>query len=226
MKSFVRVAIVSAALALWPAVSSAQLIGNGFVYDSFPFGNPAACCSGTVYQQVYKSSLFTGGNLQSIKFFLYPVFGPSQLVSATFDLYVSTTTAAVNGLSTSNFDANRGANNTLFGTYALSGNAPSVLTFTGAAFTYDPMQGNLLLDFRLSNVGALQSNSAYFKADNGTAAGAFSRATNFGFGFDNWGLQTQFAFSQTTTVPEPTTFALVAAGIGLMAGYNRRKRTS
>jgi len=180
-----------------------------------------------VYQQVYKSSLFTGGNLQSIKFFRDTDAG--TLFSATFNLYVSTTTAAVNGLSTSNFDANRGANNTLFGTYALSGSAPSVLTFTGAAFNYDPMQGNLLLDFRLSNVGALPTPPASFKSNFRDAAGAFSRAHNFGTGFEDTGLQTEFVFrptTPTTTVPEPTTFALVAAGIGLMAGYNRRKRAS
>jgi hypothetical protein len=52
----------------------------------------------------------------------------------------------VNSLSNVNFNSNLGANNAAFASMALSGTAPSVLSFTGGPFNYDPSQGNLLLD--------------------------------------------------------------------------------
>ncbi|MEP6779952.1 MAG: PEP-CTERM sorting domain-containing protein [Gemmatimonadaceae bacterium] len=223
MKNRIISVIAAATLAILPSVTQAQLVGTGTGANNFPFGG-----SGTVYQQVYASSNFpSGGNLQSVSFFLDPEAGAgSFLRTGTYSLFVSTTSVAVNALSTSNFDSNRGANNILFGTYVIGANtaSPNVLTFAAQnAFNYVPGAGNLLLDFRISGGGA--STSAFYKADNGDAGGAFSRSHDFGSQFADWGLQTQFNYGPTTTTPEPSTIVLMGAGF-LAVFAARRRRTN
>lgn len=216
-------AVFASAMLVMPAPAHAQLVGTGAAGNSFPFGGPVVG-AGTVYQQIYAASNFSGaGNLLSVSFFEDPQIA-GALRPATVDLYVSTTTIGVNGLSISDFNSNRGANNMLFGTYALSGDAPTTLTFTGTPFFYDPLVGNLLLDFRFSNIGAPPADRASYKANSGDSNGAFSRAHDFGTQFVGWGLQTQFNFGATATVPEPATFALVGAGLLGLVGVRRRVR--
>jgi len=205
--------------ALAPNTGGAQLVGPGVSGNSFPFTGTQGGI-GTIYQQVYAASNFVGaGFLNSVSFF---EVGEVTLRSGTYDLFASTTSTAVNGLSTSNFDGNRGANNVLFASMALSGASPAILTFLGGPFFYDPTAGNLLLDFRISNIGV--SGNGVFKADNGTAGGVYSRAHNFGLAFENYGLQTQFNFTPAVAVvPEPATFALVGVGLLVVMGIGRRR---
>ncbi|MEP6763958.1 MAG: hypothetical protein ABJB66_06590 [Gemmatimonadaceae bacterium] len=137
--------IAAAALAMMPSITEAQLVGTGTGGNFFPFGGPFVGV-GTVYQQVYASSNFSsGGNLQSVSFFLDDFGESSDLRTGTYSLFVSTTSVAVNALSTSNFYSNRGANNILFGTYVIGANttAPNVLTFAAQnAFNYVLGAGN------------------------------------------------------------------------------------
>jgi hypothetical protein len=79
-------------------------------------------------------------------------------------------------LSNTAFDSNRGADNVLFASATLSGAAPSTLTFSGVPFTYNPANGNLLLDTVVSP-GGVDANSGFgagYEA-NTNAPGVFSR---------------------------------------------------
>ena len=92
--------------------------------NAFPFGGSVG--AGTRYQEAYASADFSG---------------PISI----------TITTDINLLSDTDFDANLGVDNTLFQTVALSGPAPAELSFTGGPFFYSPANGNLLLDFTISD---------------------------------------------------------------------------
>jgi hypothetical protein len=108
--------------------------------------------------------------------------------------------------------------------FSLAGVAPIILSFSGFGYFYDPVLGDLLLDIRVSGNGAPPrfDEAAYFRANIGDADGAFSRAHNFGAGFEDSGLQTQF-ISSAVAVPEPGTIVLVTTGLVAIAVRRRRK---
>jgi len=220
MRSNIRTVLSTLALSISvAATANAQLIGTRTGGNIFPFGGVLSDGVNTVYQQVYASSNFGFGPvlISEIDFF---VSAAGLLNMGTFDIFLSTTSAPVNGLNTTDFNANRGTDNTLFGSFALGGVAPATLAFAGPAFFYNPASGNLLVDIRSS---ITSSGHAGFWANNGDAGGVYSRAQNFGDGFAGYGLQTQFV--SVTTSPEPATLLLVASGLaGIAAVCSRRRR--
>jgi hypothetical protein len=176
--------------------------GNAFPFGGAHLGNP-----GTRYQQAYASTDFSGPmSIVGIDFFN----GAGTLASGTYFLYLSTITAGIDTLSDSNFASNLGSDNTLFGTFVLSGAAPGTLSFAGGPFLYNPTSGNLLLDIIVSPGGA-PGNGGY-GARNGTASGIFSRYHDFGVGTTGYGLVTQFDF-----VPETSSLFLAGLGFALLA---------
>lgn len=179
----------------------------------------------TRYQQVYKSSFFSGPTLiTSISFFdsNYP---GAVFETADYAFTLSTSKYAVDHLNTSDLNDNPGADAALFASVHLAGATGSMFTISagtggGAAFIYDPSQGDLLVDIVRSNAVA-GTGSGYLDAYNGDAGGIFSRAHNFDGGFEGYGLKTGFG---TQAVPEPSTFLLGAIGttmVGLI-GWRRR----
>jgi hypothetical protein len=184
---------------------------------------PFGCAFGTIYQQVYNSTLFPGPiAITGITFF--SIQNPGGVIApGTYTISLSTTSKAVNGLDTTTFTNNIGADNQAFFSGTLSGAvAGGQLTFTGPAFSYDPSKGNLLFNLGVSYTPA--GGSVFMDARTLTAAGAFSRATDSGFvGFDNTGLETQFTYQATTPVPEPGAMLFVASGlIGLCFRKGRK----
>ena len=97
----------------------------------------------------YAFYAFTGVTpFNQINFFLSV---PARRDFGTYTIDFSYTPQAVNALSSASPSANIGADETLLGSFTLSGGAaPSTLTFTGNTFTYDPAMGNLLMTINIS----------------------------------------------------------------------------
>ena len=143
MKTFAVFVLVLTVLTSCHADSASDpVIGTNNQSNCIPFSCDAILGLGfSPYQQIYASSAFTGVTpFNQINFFLSV---PGALDFGTYTIDFSYTPQAVNALSSASPSANIGADETLFGSFTLSGGAaPSTLTFTGNTFTYDPAMGN------------------------------------------------------------------------------------
>lgn len=186
------------------------------------------------YQQVYASSLFSAPvSITSVAFST----DVEYLYSADISLRFTTTSSAVGALS-GNLDGNFSVpltpvlSNASFSQTIAAGQEAFGLRFDFAAnpFAFDPASGNLLMDLVIGNQLMTPAEfPAFFGFSTGDgSASAYSRAWNsdiFGQGSDGWGLRTQFSYSQVAAIPEPETYAMLLAGLGLL-GFMARRRSS
>jgi hypothetical protein len=210
-------------------VPNAQAANDGNTSVTTPSG-PAS----VRYMQIHDASQF--GALAGPSFLTQFAWRPDQTAGSsgprfvTLQIYASTTTRSVTGLSTT-FADNLGTNNTLVfnGTLTWStANLPGpgntrqfdILFPLTTPFLYDPAAGNLLLDFHQSADGSsitfdrVSNNPAIQQAD---APGSTTASTAEFFGDSQ---VTQFTF-----VPEPSCLSLLTlAAIG-MANRRRANRT-
>jgi hypothetical protein len=178
---------------------------------------------------VYDADLFPAGPLSITDISFFHTVAPGGSISPnTYIFHLSTTSKAVNGLDTTVLTNNIGGDEALFASLALSGDPGAALTISGAPFTYDPANGNLLLDITTTTPN-LPGFSIFFDARNGNFGSDSSRAHNYGTGFTSFGLVTQFTFTAAAApVPEPASIVLMVTGMLGVSGYTwfRRKRTA
>ena len=216
------VAVMLVPLAGQAYADPVQIGEPGHGENCFPFGcGQHSGADASRYQQVYNSAEFNGTiRIDEIQFFraLGTTMGQGQ-----FSFYLSTTSRRVDGLDTSNLEANVGLDRALFSVVAGGQQVGSVFSITGNPFVYNPRLGNLLLDIVIPGGTSTVENQdvVSFAAYNGGANGLFSRAHNFGLGFAGYGLVTRFVDS-TAPVPEPATLTLL--GVGLIAVAARLRR--
>ncbi len=159
------------------------------------------------YQQVYLGSAVGSQSITSVDFYNNINFSGSTLViGGTYSLYLSTTTAAVDGLS-SNLALNRGPDWTLVGSFLAGTNTNPMITISTNPFNFNAANGNLLLEI----IGTGQANvcngcgNSYMEVD--TSGTVTSRAGEY----------------DTSTVPETGTLLMFGSGIIGIVGVVRRK---
>jgi hypothetical protein len=171
--------------------------GSSEGLNIFPFGGGFG--SSNRYQQAYAAAQFNSSApvlISSISF----LDGRGTFAPSTYTFSLSTISTGIDDLDLTNFDANRGTDNTMLASVNLAGAAPATLRIEGATpFLYDPSRGNLLLDIAISpgGVSAVSLSGAGY-ASRITAYGMMSRYHNFGTGFIGYGLITQFQFAPLT----------------------------
>jgi hypothetical protein len=200
-----------------PAANAATLIiGSSNDLSRYPFGRDPSSASGAfpdfaaggIYQQIYATSAFSGPVIITQIAFASKGQLTSGPGTATYNFNVGLSTTAVgpNGLST-NLAANRGADFTqVFSgplTATITANNQFDLVIDIAPFTYDPAQGNLLLDVTFNSPTQFTGGQAlYYNAGfsastsraanpSGSAGGAFT---------DGFGLETRFTTKRTAQV--------------------------
>jgi hypothetical protein len=218
-----------------PIVASAEVVvgtvndGNA---DPFGFWNNTGA-----YQQVYSASAFSGAiDISSLTFYLYsdPRGGNgSALQPGPYSIYLSTTAAAVKGLS-STLANNIGADETLVYLGSPPGEttvgSQGTYTFSlSTDFLYNPAAGNLLLTVTNQTPGSPISLETYLEADDSgslTSRGLNNNGLNNSQALlDNVGLVTGFNVSP---VPLPAALWLLVSGIcgvGVLARARQRNQS-
>lgn len=199
-----------------PFLSAGTVVGSNDGGNCYPF-SCFASDGGTLYQEVYSSSAFSSPiTITNLTFYQAPGFGGS-MDDAYYTIDLSTTPSNVGD----GYPLTVGADDQVFGTFHVSGNMPTQLTFTGTPFNYNPSNGNLLMQVTVGTVNSTVGYSSFFEAD--YTGSVVSRAWNEGAGpgSGTGALVTGFNVAST---PEPASFGLLACGLGALTAMLRRRK--
>lgn len=197
--------------------SSADVIDVGF---SNNWDCTFACVDRV--QQVYDSSLFSGmTTINEVSFFVADI--PFTWNGSTWQMSLSTSPNTLGSLDPV-FANNVGVDNAVFDTLTPTGSPAvnSLVTFAGS-FTYDPSQGDLLVDIvRTAGVSApvigLYATNSPGLLDRAYAFN--STVTAIGLNQDGYALHTRF---DVTVVPEPSSVALLGSAMIAVATLRRKR---
>lgn len=200
-----------------------------------PFGE--ASYSGHSYQEVYSASAFSGPvQITDIAFGTFSNNGGNPKVTSSVlnvTLSLSSTSASPNTL-VAGYPPNRGADYTqvFSGTqlFTPSYNGSFDLVFAITPFTYNPGNGNLLIEVDVNSIVNVPTNAFsgfLFDPNNSKLGRVFelnggSGATAVG---SDQGLVTQFTVNPgASATPEPSSLTLIGIGAIGILGYAWRQR--
>jgi hypothetical protein len=194
---------------------------NAYPFGNFPAGQYAA---GSQYQQIYSSADFSGPvTITGIAFASASTSTPGTNVY-NFNIGLGTTSSTP-----ANPSSTFASNGTT--TQVFSGPLTAPLTATGnfdltipltTPFSYNPSQGNLLLDVVLNS--NTTGTTTYFVSGNANDVGRVYQASGIGAATaaGDSGLETEFV---VIAVPEPSTSGSIAMGsMLLLASWWKKQR--
>lgn len=218
-KLLLAASIAAAAGCALPAAAS-QTVGSADGGNCYPF----VCNDGGSsinYYQIYSAAAFSGPiTFDTITFFNYAPFGPAEFLSGDYDISFGVTSDPIGSAYPVSM-----ANVASFYVGGLSG--PD-LSISGAAYAYDPGDGNLVMHVLASNQpstpNGAQSNFGYMDADYTVVdvSRAYENSEEV-YGGDG-ALVTRFSSTGGAPVPEPGTWALMLLGFGALGGALRLER--
>lgn len=232
-----RVLFLAGAIICTPASLSAQNFDFGINYaagevalnNSAPFGN----VSDAQYQQVYAASVF-GSDPVRLSEIQFQNLGYNYLPTTFSRLTIGLSTTNKNiGALDLNFAANRGSDLTVLydDTYIIDTTQPisptgfNLIFKLDQIFTYDPADGNLLVDFTITGVnGSGAPALASFQTGLSSRLVSFFPEASSGRA-DNYSLATRFvSVPSVAAVPEPASWAMMLLGFGFVGGALRSAR--
>ena len=170
------------------------------------------------FQEIYSSTAFSGPlTFAAITFFTWSTQPAVSVLAGNYNITFGTTLAPVG----SGYPVGPLSNVVTFYNGALGGPVGSTYAISGTPYTYNPADGNLVMEIVVTNQTALGNGSGngYFLADyTGAQVSRAYLETNVGTGGPTGALVTRFGAG----VPEPATWALMLAGFGATGAALRR----
>ncbi len=217
MKFTIGTATLALCAAAAMAPAHATIVGTADSSNSIPFGGPGGSY---YYQQVYSAASFSSAfDINDLTFYNSVSPGGTP-ATGSFNLFLSTTSAAIPTFDTSAFAFPDASFTEVFVGSLPSLSGGKLALNLSSAFHYDPSAGNLVLTVR--NFDLPSGYTLYLDTDQNVGV-TNSRFSAYSYDW-NQGLVTGFNES-AASVPLPAGLPLMLSGLGALGGMWRRRRT-